>query len=69
MLLTIEQFDDTNTVQVSGEGVTVTYDRDAYKQTTPLQIMQAIRDEVAEHADAFDTHDIAFDASEVDDNG
>ena len=57
MLLTIEQFDDSHTVQVSGDGVTVTFDRDDYAQTTPLQIMQAIRDEVAEHAVAFQASD------------
>lgn len=68
MLLTIEQFDDT--VQVSGEGVTLTYERHTeYPNTTARQILADIRNEVAEHAEAFDAHDIAFDASEVDDNG
>lgn len=57
MLLTIEQFDDTNHVQVSGDEVTVTFDRDDYARTPPLQIMQAIRDEVAEHAVAFQASD------------
>lgn len=61
MLLTIEQFDDT--VQVSGDGVTVTYERHTeYPNTTARQILADIRNEVAEH-------DIAFDAHEVDDNG
>ena len=51
MMLTIEQFDDV--VQVSGDGVTVTYDHTEYPNVAVRQILADIRNEVAEHAVAF----------------
>lgn len=56
MKLIIEQHDDT--VQVSGDGVTVTYERHTvYPATTVREILSDIRDEVAEHAVAFGASD------------
>lgn len=55
MKLVIEQVDSV--MQVSGDGVTVTFDRATWDQVTPAQVLGAIRDEIAEHA-------VAFNASE-----
>lgn len=57
MKLFIEQVEDK--VQVSGDGVTVTFDRATWDRVTPAQILGAIRDESAEHAVAFDTEEMA----------
>lgn len=55
MKLIVEQVEDN--VQVSGDGVTVTFDRAAWDRVTPAEILAAIRDEIAEHAVAFQASD------------
>lgn len=55
MKLIVEQVEDK--VQVSGDGVTVTFDRATWDRVTPAEILAAIRDEIAEHAVAFQASD------------
>lgn len=60
MKLVIEQVEDK--VQVSGDGVTVTFDRATWDRVTPAEILAAIRDEI--HGSVLAEHAVAFQASD-----